>query len=177
MNWADLVGVRVQLPPPDHEAAARTTGTPTSESARSPARKRTGAKADGTRENPLFTATTPVEVTAPSASGQSGSGDADGGAVVSGLLTIPALMNITFSTTAITLLWKLLQRWFDSAAGQWVPLVLCLLFVGISWLASYATARTSAVTKAVTALVAVMTGLVLTAAVIGIDAAILQSRP
>jgi hypothetical protein len=72
-----------------------------------------------------------------------------------------------------------------------VPLVCCVVFVGISWIASYAIARTNTVTKLVTLcsssprglrphgptpllLVAVLTAFILTAAVIGIDVAVLQ---
>jgi hypothetical protein len=110
------------------------------------------------KENPLFTSTE------------------DGGAAtetVSSLLTVQSLVNLTFSTTVITLLWKLIQRLFGAGAGEWVPLLLCLTFVAVSWVASYATKPTTNATKVVSGFVALVTGLVLTATVLGINAAIL----
>jgi hypothetical protein len=160
MDWSELVGTKVQLPPPNHEHAAPQAETP------APAKPSRSVKATAAnRENPLFTGSVDDAAEAPATVPVR---------TVSSLLTVPTLMNLTFATTVITLLWKLSQRWFGAAAGQWVPLVCCLVFVGISWVASYATARTNAVTKLVTLLVAVLTALILTAAVIGIDVAVLQ---
>lgn len=197
MNWSELVGTKVQLPPPSHEAtvepaaslnaanlansanlassassADSANSADSTSSARAPAKSSRNSKSAATRENPLFAGSSnqPAEVP-PALPGSAGS------QTVSSLLTVPTLMNLTFATTVITLLWKLIQRWFGSAAGQWVPLLCCLLFVGLSWLLSYGTARTNASTKLVTAFVAVLTGLILTAAVIGIDVAILRPAP
>ena len=147
MKWSDLVGVRVELPSLVAGAAPVPAKT-----------------ARGTKENPLFTST-------------EDNGNGNGGAAtetVSSLLTVQSLVNLTFSTTVITLLWKLVQRLFGTGAGEWVPLLLCLTFVAVSWVASYATKPTTTGTKVVSGFVAVVTGLVLTATVLGIDAAILS---
>lgn len=145
MKWSDLVGVRVELPSLVAGAAPAAAKSPR-----------------GTKENPLFTST---------------EDNGNGGAAtetVSSLLTVQSLVNLTFSTTVITLLWKLVQRLFGTGAGEWVPLLLCLTFVAVSWVASYATKPTTTGTKVVSGFVAVVTGLVLTATVLGIDAAILS---
>lgn len=144
MKWSDLVGVRVELP-------SLIAGVP-------PAATKAPR---GAKENPLFTTTeengaTPATET------------------VSSLLTVQSLVNLTFSTTVITLLWKLIQRLFGAGAGEWVPLLLCFTFVAVSWVASYATKPTTNGTKVVSGFVAIVTGLVLTATVLGINAAILS---
>lgn len=168
MDWSELVGTKVQLPPPDNEHTVAVS-SPAPAQASAPAKAGRAAKATAAnRENPLFTGSVEEAAEAPASPVLAPE------RTVSSLLTVPTLMNLTFATSVITLLWKLLQRWFGAAAGQWVPLVCCLVFVGISWIASYATARTNTVTKLVTLLVAVLTAFILTAAVIGIDVAVLQ---
>lgn len=185
MDWSELVGTKVQLPPPGNELSQSNGQLPAAEPplaaaaapapAPAPAKtSRTAKAAAANRENPLFAGSAADPAETATAAPPPAAPAAVRVTTVSSLLTVPTLMNLTFATTVITLLWKLLQRWFGVAAGQWVPLVCCLVFVGISWVASYATARTNAVTKVVTLLVAVLTAFILTAAVIGIDVAILR---
>ncbi|GAB3426516.1 hypothetical protein [Flindersiella endophytica] len=197
MDWSELVGTKVQLPPPGNElsqsngqppAAEPPAAVPPPAPVPAPAAKtsRSAKATAANRENPLFAGSAADPAKAQAQAQTQTQAQPQPSAVpqapaylprpktVSSLLTVPTLMNLTFATTVITLLWKLLQRWFGAAAGQWVPLVCCLVFAGISWIASYATARTNAVTKVVTLLVAVLTAFILTAAVIGIDVAVLQ---
>jgi hypothetical protein len=148
MKWSDLVGVRVELP--SLLASASATGT------------QQGKAPRASKENPLFSSTE-----------DNGNGTS-ATETVSSLLTVQSLVNLTFSTTVITLLWKLIQRLFGAGAGEWVPLLLCLTFVAVSWVASYATKPTTNGTKVVSGFVAIVTGLVLTATVLGINAAILS---
>lgn len=149
MKWSELVGVRVELPHTLEGGLVGGGGQP--------------SKPVRGGENPLFTPT--QDNAAPT--------EAAATETVSSLLTVQSLVNLTFSTTIITLVWKLFQRLFGTGAGEWVPLLLCLTFVAVSWVASYATKPTTNATKVVSGFVALVTGFVLTATVLGINAAIL----